>query len=48
MMSKTYLSVGMASSAAVSLAISPSATIGEYAFILAGGAIGGVLADIDI
>lgn len=48
MMSKTHLSVGMASSAAASLAISPSATIGEYAFILAGGAIGGVLADIDI
>ena len=44
MMSKTHLSVGMAAA----LAVSPAANLSECLIILAGGAIGGVIPDVDI
>lgn len=48
MMGKTHLTIGMASSLTVSfLAVKPN-NISDFLVVLAGGAIGGVLADVDI
>lgn len=47
MMSKTHFAIGMASSLAVSFSVMQPKSLSDNLVILAGGALGGVLADVD-